>query len=383
MKNNNTIFLDLDSLKQQFNALLAKDIPSPIIERTTFLEIVQMPHYEVIISRIYRFYLTDHAEHGLKDLFLRSLIQLVNESRENRKHTQTPFFATFPKEWAVEIEVSTKKGNRIDIWIDWLEEDVRRTIVVENKIFHFLRNDLEDYFNTPEGRQDDKIGILLTLGHQNPNHEHFINITHEQLLDRIRQNWGNYMQEADDRHLLFLKDFMFNITKLIKNLEKMHDFIEYYVDNRSQIEAIVASRNKFASNLLEAFVQAGKQMQWGALHKKADRYRSLQVDPKYDFKLTFLFDDGNQWKFPCYICLEIFGNLLQYKEVLRNHPFISQRGLNKHTWERAGYAYVADVGYDFCDMEKHDLVTYFTNNLEKTWKPVCEEVIEIIDKISG
>lgn len=347
------------------------------------MEIAQIQHYEVVNSRIYSFYL-QNTEHGFRDLFLKSLIELIHLKWVNTKPTkpEKPFFE-LPGDWNCSTEVATKKGNRIDLWIDWdSKEGDRKTILIENKIFHFLRNDLEDYFDTPGGKAKDKVGVLLTLGEQNAGHEHFINITHEEWLSQIRKNWGEYIPDADDRHLLFLKDFMLNMSKLVKNLEKMHDFIQYYIQHREQIESLLTARNNFAAKVLDSFSKAGEHLKWGVLHKSANHYRALQVNPAYDFKLTGVFNNEPVWKYPFYIVLEIFGKLLPQKDALRgNEGFLTKFTLERHDWGQSTYAHIAGVGYDFQDIGNKDLITYFEEQLDQTWKPACDYLVtEILSK---
>lgn len=131
--------------------LLSKSFPRLEEHPTTFLEIAQMPHYEVVISRIYNYYLQDNPEHGFKDLLLRSLIDSIKNKGKKLQ---------IPREWTSQTEVATNKGKRIDILIDWVEGNVKWSIIIENKIFHIINNDLEDYFQSSPALEDNKIGTM-------------------------------------------------------------------------------------------------------------------------------------------------------------------------------------------------------------------------------
>lgn len=102
----------------------------------TFLGIAKQPHYENVMSNIYAFYFNVDEVHGMQDLFINSLLEIINESklRDQKKVAAISDFE-------VSTEVSTKKNGRIDILLS--SED--HAIIIENKVYHTLNNNLEDY----------------------------------------------------------------------------------------------------------------------------------------------------------------------------------------------------------------------------------------------
>lgn len=62
----NTIVDDLKSWLENL------DVPEPIIKPKTFLGIAKQPHYENVISNIYKFYFRQEEDHGFQDLFVES-----------------------------------------------------------------------------------------------------------------------------------------------------------------------------------------------------------------------------------------------------------------------------------------------------------------------
>src|ERR1035441_1950722 len=96
----------------------------------TFMDISGYPHYENVCSNILKFYFDPAAEHGLGDLLLTSFLRMAGV-------TELPALSNA----SVKTRRGTDGGNSIDLVI----EGEAFTIGIENKIFHWLANDLEDY----------------------------------------------------------------------------------------------------------------------------------------------------------------------------------------------------------------------------------------------
>src|SRR5690554_1082514 len=124
---------------------------------TTFLGIARQPHYENVLSNIYAFFFNPNAEHGFQDLFIMSLLDCINSSSPG----QSKDFSDF-SDFTIETEFSTNKGGRIDL----LLKNDTSAIIIENKIYHTLNNNLKDYWSTIINRIEDEtrvIGIVLSL----------------------------------------------------------------------------------------------------------------------------------------------------------------------------------------------------------------------------
>ena len=356
--------------------LLSIPIPLPKEERTTFLEITRMPHYEVVISRLYEFYLQDIAEHGFKDLFLKSLIALINKKWKTQRGVDIDLFPSIPKEWTVCTELATPKGNRIDIYIEWTDDpSIIKTIVIENKIFHFLRNDLQDYLDTSSATEGNKVGILLTLGKDNPRHPQYVHITHDEWLAEVKNNLGLYITDASDRHIFFLKDFVLNLNKLTTNMSYLNDFANYYNTNRTQIELLIEAREKFVNQVFIAFEQAGSMepFNWKPLSKRADRYRSLEIIPGM-VKLTLVFLPKDPA--PFVIVYEILGTAMNHIEQLNGAlPELQKKYDELWTayYKRSDFIHVAGISYNFSNLKDTQLTTFFEAEFLQKWQPICNE----------
>jgi len=137
------------SLEELQNFLLETKIPELTERPLTFLGISKQPHYENVWSNIYAFFFDTKADHNLKDLFLKSLVELIVKYTGKKFHLNLLF--------EIYREYPTNNGGSIDI----LLANEKEAIIIENKVFHNLNNDLQDYWDSIE--QVEKQGVIFSL----------------------------------------------------------------------------------------------------------------------------------------------------------------------------------------------------------------------------
>ena len=209
----------------QYGRLLTNEFAEEEKREQSFLSIAGMAHYENVNSNLLRFYFDSKEEHGLQDLFLKSLLELIDPNKK------LSFI-----EWTVEREVSTSIKKRIDLVILSADEDA--AIIIENKFYHYLNNDLDNYWDRYNKIQDNnKLGVVLSLyGMESPS-SRYINITHQQLCQQVLQNLGNYILRANQKHLVYLRDYIENIkTFYMSDTEKRK--LQFYFDNVQKINEL-------------------------------------------------------------------------------------------------------------------------------------------------
>ncbi len=119
--------------------------------KRTFMEISGYPHYENVCSNILQFFLNPTNEHELYDLVLISLSKLAQIGL---------YTEYYQGNISVQREVETINGGRLDLLII----TKNYVIGIENKVFHFLDNDLKDYEDTIKAYcTEDKIPINIIL----------------------------------------------------------------------------------------------------------------------------------------------------------------------------------------------------------------------------
>lgn len=224
------------NLQQKFQPLFDA-LPDTLPSSMTFMEIAGYPHYENVCSNILKFYFNPKTRlHGLDDLLLKSLLQCINVKDKG-------FLAH--EEIKVKREVPTSSG-RIDLVIytnNWV-------IAIENKIRHFLDNDLDEYalFLDKEhnGKQISK--IVLSVKPEKPvATSGFVNLTYKRFINQIEKNLETYSGDVADQYYLFFKHFLQTIKNMYMPIVMEQEEIDFLLNNQENIAEIIQLENKLST----------------------------------------------------------------------------------------------------------------------------------------
>jgi hypothetical protein len=234
-------------LELKYHEQLKKEFSKPEKREKNFLEIAGMPHYENVNSNLLQFFFDYTEEHGFKDLFLTSLLELINDKKE----------IAFV-DWTVKREVKTVNEKRIDLSIISTDED--KVIIIENKIYHLLNNDLNDYWNHyPLILDQNKIGIVLSLYGLVVKDARYINITHQQLCKQVLKNLGNYILNANQKYVVYLKDFIENINTFYMSDTQKNKF-KFYFEHVDKINELVKIKEDSINHILRQVTIVGETL---------------------------------------------------------------------------------------------------------------------------
>ncbi len=356
--------MDFESIQ----AFLHKaDIPKIKRQPKTFMGIAGQPHYENVLSNMYSFYFDAKEEHGLGDLFILTLIQMVQETEVGKQKN----FA-FANDLSNETEFPTKKGGRIDL----LLTDDLHSIIIENKVYHTLNNDLEDYWNSAKGAVENKIGIVLSLFPINSTgHHHFINITHPVFLKRVIANSGNYLLEANDKYMVFLKDLVQNIINMSTSIMNKAD-LEFYFGNQKQINEIASFKHRVKTHILSEVEKVPAQLdeKFGLVlsGKRSDRLRYYISSVNSNLMITVIVEglllSENK---KMHIVVELAKSALKNKEIYKTINF-SQEEVSAnvfvpdfYTNNSNAWAHFATKAYHPNEQEIAHLSQFIIDKLQK------------------
>jgi hypothetical protein len=177
-------------------------------------------------------------------VFIDALVQIINAKCIYKNTFKN---IVFLDDFEINIEKGTDKQKRIDILI----KNDNTAIIIENKIFHTNNNPLDIYYNTSslsKIKDDNKIGVLLTLWPQDPKNPNFINITHNEWLNEISKNITK-----NNKYNTFFEDFKININNISFKME-LKD-IEFFTNHKSYIHKAInlkSSLRKHIINQVEA-----------------------------------------------------------------------------------------------------------------------------------
>lgn len=229
-----------------FNTLLQKFLSLPKMNSNpTFMEICQMggDRFEERCSQILRFFLTPNACHGLRGLFLSSLLEVVGKEDLSFSLNDTK----------VITEEATEDRKFIDITV--VADDF--VIAIENKIGASLYNPLKSYvghIKRTYSTRSNHIFVLLSARPITDSAEigkikryDYYYVNYRTLFDTIKKNLGTYALNAAQSYLVFLFDFIRTIENRYStnNMELKRFFYE----NRRQINWLKAEYQKFEDQI--------------------------------------------------------------------------------------------------------------------------------------
>lgn len=289
-----------------------------IVHHPTYLELCQYPYrrFEEIASRLLSFYFKPTREHGLKDLFIKSLLQTINlDSQLEYREEQVKI-----------LMEDNAEGKRIDIVI--LGDNF--VIGIENKIYASLYNPLDSYQKRLQSyHKKHTIGIVLSLNKiQQLNEiskmqEHgFINVLYSDVFTSVKQNIGFYLNNSSDKYFIYLKDFITTFENMednnlldeplsgffLNNSEKVDELIKLYNDFNNRV---VQKQNEFISLLGEKISERTKQTWniWGGFdlfckfnindHELGieTHFKKTKSSPVGQFNILITTWNLNDWEF--------------------------------------------------------------------------------------
>lgn len=322
----------------------------PIIkEDIGFLEIIKKPHNETINSNIYAHFLSCN-DNTITEAFLSALLELITD-RTNREFK-------FSKHY-VNTELSTNEG-RIDIVIRDLIEPT--TLIIENKIFHWLHNSLLEYWNYFKIENHHKIGVLLTVNlHHIPNEVAgaFVNITHWEWIQAIK-NRLNFDEIKEEANKVYLKDF-FNSIKNLSTTYTMNASAKFFFEHAFQINRANQTLLEGHKYMLEQYQKIASLLGLETYGNDIDWKNFWDEDNTIDTYITVAAQDI------------ISGRALRYKiiiEVMRN----DQARLDEIVANFKDH-------FQYKDKERGQSLDFYTHFLVKEYEITIEDLGAFADHV--
>lgn len=265
--------------------LACTDIPGKAKSSDGFLEIIGKQFHENINSKLYAHFINTE-ELGISSAFVDALVELIEEKTSKRFSLLNPQALT---------EVTTQKG-RLDILVRGESPGSlggRMSILIENKLFFWLHNDLMDYWESTTGAESSKIGILLTLReHFIPHHVRgkFINITHIEWVRKIKEKGLPESLPLNHSYRVYLADFFQTIERMTKSYA-MNEQTRFYFEHTQQVlkaQETIEAAHEFINNQFELIAA---QLGWES-HGNSMIWRNFrEKSGKIDVWLTILIGE--------------------------------------------------------------------------------------------
>lgn len=231
--------------------------------KKSLYEIAGFPHWENVNSNILAFYFDEEEEHGFGRTCFTALLQVLIE-RGIITQSQLDVFAT---PFVVERETNAE-GKRIDILIRSKEQNHSDSwaIIIENKIYAQVYNQLDVYFNSIDVPKENKIGIVLSPFDVSKQVKQicklkeidFHCILHHELNFTIKKALAENLQDIDDRHLLLFKDYVLNIENMNQDNKsaEIEKQLKTYQQHANEIDQLKQLEISLRTYVINSFIKA-------------------------------------------------------------------------------------------------------------------------------
>lgn len=261
-------------LTEQEIIKVANSLPDlPKRPRRNLYDILGVQNKEVINSRVLAYFFNPEEEHSFESLFFDSLVEIIVEKKGIEKDANffSGAFKVSTEDATVYAEGADQQNKRIDISIigeDW-------SIIIENKLYHQLANPLKAYWEHAKSHSENVIGIILSLDAKSEkecseDEVKFINVTHEELIDKVQVNL-RLSDIEDDTDIFYLREYIRTINTHYwhkMDTPQMNVLLQTLIDQNEAIEKIENSKKQAVAfidrQIQEVFAARGyeKNKQW-------------------------------------------------------------------------------------------------------------------------
>lgn len=246
-------------------------------------------YYENPTSDILAFFLDPSGEHGYRDLFITSLFEAAGYE------PSIPISVS-----SVEREIATCTGSRIDL----LVKSDAWSLVIENKIFHWLANPLSDYEKHIESNNGEKYFIVLSIQKEKPPPK-WRSVTWQSYLNHIKKNLGYYVSQASNaKWHIIMREFIMNVESNYGSNSSSDERIHFVEEHYSLFNDLLKMKQEY----LNYFAICGENRIRELTNDDSISVRS-SIDNWENAKAIRLFSSkwGNRTNIAC--VLEDSGNI--------------------------------------------------------------------------
>lgn len=333
----------MDNSLQELSSWLSgcKYIPPKRLRQRTLLDIAGINHRENSWSDIYAYFFNPKEKHKLGRLFIDSLNALI-EQKYGLKPLKLESFT-----------ISREKANDNKKRIDLLIKNEEEALIIENKVYAGVYNDLSSYWESVKVPEINKRGVLLSLV-PIKNTNKFVNITHKEFANEIIKNIPTYFQSADSKSLLLLQEFVQNIYNETYAMNE-EELKFYYQDesNRIKINRLSEIRSNVINHIRNSIEGKDKQDRENINTLLKNRCLYLSVEAKDNNRFTYYYYNEyskqimltlkyvSLWNYEANGCridmyLEVKGDMLKFveshKDLLKEKGIVPDEQSTPQNW---------------------------------------------------
>jgi hypothetical protein len=345
---------------------LSLEFPLEIQREDGFMDIVGVQYHENTITQIYAYFLNTEINPEISRLFLDSLLEVI-ASKDNRKIDNLEF-----DDFKCNLEVVTSKGNRVDLVIESKTEDefsleTKSALIIENKIYSGVWNDLQDYYESNNTNVLRKQGILLTLKKHKISDDLkdiFINVTHSEWIDQIKSN--GLPSNLSLNKYVYLNDFINNMENLTQS-NSMNEDAKFFFKHASKVLRAKKTHDEAYIYVINQLKIVAEKIGWKFYGNSSSWRHIWDADKEAQVYFSLVFENIISEQPEITIYLEIYKDALnrydEFSNLLNENGFFNN--LTLATKSTRGYAHLAYKTYklDFSQIE--DLSGYIYDKLNE------------------
>lgn len=348
---------NLESYKELIDKFKSLDI---VTKELTLFDVGARGHFENPTTELLSFFLDSGKSHGLDNCFFNGLQEVI---------TSKDIRLSLGSLESVETEVSTAKGNRIDL----LLETDEALIIVECKIYHQQNNPFDDYTSygmqsIKDSKKDDEQGkalvkLVLCLDGRTDNvikNNGWHGISYQELVATIELYLSKALLDNPyNKWGLFAREFLLHLKELDNVGEISKDELEFLTVNFKDFTKLNAYIHdnlmpkigeKIKTNLnksdLESFTCKQKPGKWNS-YEPVRKFSNTNWKTLSDISLWITTHEGaTSYQIRIYIANQSDYLTKKFKDLLQE-PFISKK---RSEWYEVSNTYWA-IAWDFDEFE--------------------------------
>ncbi|WP_259016601.1 PD-(D/E)XK nuclease family protein [Emticicia fluvialis] len=252
-KNNET--LDVEVLLNNAVLFKAEEVYEPNI-----LELAKVNNKELPVSNLYAYFLNPKESHDLGSIFIDTLLEIIKQkgfhlSLELPKLNIRREVPTGIEEKTIEVNGNPPDNHK---YIDLLVSDSTNYLIIENKIFANVYNDLEKYYSSIKVKPENKVGVVLCLKKVYNLHPCFLEITHQELYEEIEKRFTQSIVSLKPRQSYNYYSFLEILKTHYTIMENAQERINFFTANEQKIVQLNTQLHELRNYFIKRIKQIGQ-----------------------------------------------------------------------------------------------------------------------------
>jgi len=341
-------------------------------EQHTFFSIAGIGHKELPLSNVYAFFFDSEEVHGLGSLFLQALLDTVGA--KSAQHVAEWPSLEGPVRVAREYGVDDQQ--RLDLLVHdgpaaTTVEGATYAVLIENKVNHWLANDLDNYLRSVRGTGR-KLGIVLGVRREHPVAP-WVFVSHAELAQAVQKRLGPQLSRMHARYLPVLLHFLDHLIGMSEQRDNFALAFNFAYRHRQQLAQAQRVLDELTGQALgQAVVTA-----FGAAYEQQvcfdDRVDIRLVKPaplRYIVFYSHMLDLGKPPGFTITLYAASADKSLanKWRSYLEAQTWAQQIGASRRPWFMFD-ALLVGIEYAFTGSSLTDFMDEVREALLRDWQP--------------